>query len=518
MATIQKRSRVLSQYEQIREGEYADLIDEQELYEAYKKIMENKLKLMIKILFLFLHSTYDIYQRKQNDEESFDEFLSTVRELASIQQYNKAVNFQAFYDPFSNLSVAPSSKVPDEIENAYANISTPKTKYKNIIRHKGKKPQNGSNQVHDIRKFLQEGNRKSTTRYHETRQIPPSPTDSQQYQSKFDENSSALKDKSNEITILTKEYQELTGSDPFDLSLIFKKTNELIHAMNERHNLLIQQFSTSQSKHTDFVTSEINALRCEINQVKSSHQEEIESLQIIDSSRSDLKKLWIRFKFRGEAQEIRGKGNYPAEIKKVLDKMGINFNLGILPLESAFFQDRKFGGSSIPEIALCCNFVNSTIARRVKIDIANFNKSLEEKGQRDMIRYFTTVSWSENVWKILRICFDIKGSGMLKSAFVTNEGIKVQYEIDSAPDDPNETVVDPNSSKVITAKINSMSALDELRKSIVDFNYQLPAVQVYSTEYFNLSMEQRKELRMNYQHEILEDDDNQMLIESNENY
>ena len=49
------------------------------------------------------------YQLKQEDEESFDEFLSTVRELASIQQYNKAVNFQAFYDPFSNLSVAPSS-------------------------------------------------------------------------------------------------------------------------------------------------------------------------------------------------------------------------------------------------------------------------------------------------------------------------------------------------------------------------------------------------------------------------
>lgn len=416
---------------------------------------------------------------------------------------------------------APSNKfqqinghVPDEIENAYANLGTPKTKFKNIIRQKGKKQTSGPPQAHDIRKFLKDNNRKSTTRYHETRQIPSSPTDSQQSQSQPDEYSIAVKDKSNEITLLTKEYQQLTSADSFDLSLIFKKTNDLIQAMNDRHNLLIRQLSASQSKHTDFVASEINALRCEIDQVKSSHQEEIETLQIIDSSRSDLKKFWIRFKFRGEAQDIRGRGNYPTEIKKILDKMGIKFNLGILPLESAFFQDRKFGGSSIPEIALCCNFVNSTIARRVKIDIANFNKGLEEKGQSDLVRYFTTVSWSENVWKILRICFEIKGNGLLNSAFVTNEGIKVQYETDLAPEDPNDTVVDPP--KVVTTKINSMSALDELRKSINDFNYQLPAVQVYNSEYFNLSTEQRKEFRMNYQQEILEDD-NQMLMETQDN-
>ncbi|CAG9803587.1 unnamed protein product [Chironomus riparius] len=410
-----------------------------------------------------------------------------------------------------------NSQVPDEIENAYANLSTPKTRYKNIIRHKGKKPTSGP-QANDIRKFLKDNNRKSTARYHETRQIPSSPTDPQQSQSQSDENSKNLKEKSNEIALLTKEYQELTSSDPFDLPSIFKKTNELIQAMNDRHNLFVLQSSTSQSKHTDFVISEINALRCEIDQVKSSHQEEIETLQIIDSSRADLKKLWIRFKFRGEAQEIRGKGNYPAEIKKILDKMGIKFNLGILPLESAFFHDRKFGGSSIPEIALCCNFVNSTIARRVKIDIANFNKALEEKGQSEIIRYFTTVSWSENVWRILRICFDIKGNGLLKSAFVTNEGIKIQYETDSAPEDPNETVVDTDSLKVITAKINSMSALDELRKSIGDFNCQLPATQVYNSEYFNLSIEQRKEVRMNSQQDEPEDNDNQMQIESHVNY
>jgi len=407
-----------------------------------------------------------------------------------------------------------NSKVPDEIENAYVNISTPKSKFTNIILNKNKKSK--SSQGNDIRNFLQNKNQKSTTRYHESRKIVHSPTLTKQNQSEPDDLSLALNDKSNEIVILTKEYEELISSDPFDLPLIFKKMNDLINAMNSRHNLLINQFQSSQAKHTDFVTSEINALRCEIDQVKINHHDEIEVLQTIDSCRSDLKRLWIRFKFRGEAQEIRSRGNYPAEIKKILDKIGIKFNLGILPIETAFFQDRKFGSNTIPEIALCCNFVNSTIARRVKIDIANFNKCLEEKGQSDMIRYFTTVSWSENVWNILRICFDLKDNGLVNSAFVTNEGIKIQHEINLASEDPNETVVDPNPPKKVTVKINSMVALDNLRKTILDFNHQIPAAQVYSTEYFKMSREQRKEFRTNQEGQ--EFDDNQMQAESMEDY
>lgn len=251
-----------------------------------------------------------------------------------------------------------------------------------------------------------------------------------------------------------------------------------------------------------------------MDQTKSRHQEDIQSLQNVDSCRNDLKKLWIRFKFRGEAQEIRSKGNYPAEIKKILERMGIKFNLGILPLESAFFQDRKFGGNSIPEVALCCNFINSTIARRVKLDIMNFNKALEEAGQLESIRYFTIVNWSEKVWNILRICFELKNNKLITNAFVTNEGIKVQYNVECEPEDPDETFVDPSLQKFVSVLINTQAALDNLRKTIGDFNYQLPATVVYNSEYFNLSKEQRIEHRIKSYEEQHESDDCFMQAES----
>ncbi|CAG9798983.1 unnamed protein product [Chironomus riparius] len=405
-----------------------------------------------------------------------------------------------------------NSKVPEDIEKVYANVTNPKSKFKNIILGKSNK----STPPNDIRKFLQANNQKSSARYHETRKIPhllQSSTPISQNRPVSDGISDALKDKENEIVILTREYDELTTSDQLDFTLIFKKTKDLINAMNDRHNVFVNHFSSTQIKHTDFVTSEINSLRDEIDRVKSNHQDQLEELQIVDSCRTDLKKLWIRFKFRGEAQDIRSRGNYPTEIKKILDRMGINFNLGILPLQTAFFQDRKFGGNEFPEIALCCNFVNSTIARRVKVDIARFNKSLEENGQQDMIRYFTTVSWSDNVWNVLRICFELKDNSFVKNAFVTDEGIKVQYEMECEPIDPNETVVDPDAKKLVTVKVNNMLALDVLRKTILDFNWQLPAAQVYSTEYFKTPINQRKELRLITNQEQLEFNESHMQIE-----
>jgi len=396
-------------------------------------------------------------------------------------------------------------QAPEDIERVYTNHKTPQThgtpKYKRMYKNSNKLTQGTDS---GIRKYFQSFSEKSVNRYNETRKIASNhnskDTTQQTPTTENLEQSKILQQKNAEINSLLKEYENLTSIDNMDVKAIFKKTSELINSMNQRHDMMMNHLLNNTNKSCEFVTSEINSLREEIEKVKSSHKDEIETLQIVDACRNDLKKIWIRFKFRGEAQQIRESGNYPTEIKRILGKMNIKFDLNILPIETAFFQDRKFGNQEVPEIALCCIFTNSTIAKRVKTDIIKFNKNLELNGKRELIRYFSTMNWTGNVWQILKVCIELKSHNLINNVFVSNEGIKVQItRILNDTDDLNLTVVDYNANQnsFSTIKVNNSSTLDNLRKLVNDFNKELPASEVYNRDYFSLEFEKRKELRLN---------------------
>lgn len=391
-----------------------------------------------------------------------------------------------------------NSQVPDDVNRAYGQIESGESSRKNM--YKNGHGNKSATQQQGIRSFLINATEKSRKRYDEGRNLTEI-DESQINTTTNNENDNCIQKLNEDISKLTKEYEELTKGDKFDLKTIFLKMNQLIKAMNDRHDFVFKHLTINQGKSTDFVISELNDFRMQIDSMKTKQQNELESIKVVDDCRNDLRKFWLRFRYRGEAQQIRQNGNYPLQIKKILGNMGIKFDLGILPIETAFFHDRKFGRDDMPEIALCCIFTNSTIAKRVKAEIAKFNRKLEEEQKHHMIRYFTSVNWSESVWNIMRICIELKNFNLINNVFATNEGIKVQYNshIDASEEinqDPNDTVITPPQQiRTVTTKINNAVMLDNLRMTVKDFNFQIPFDQVYNPQYFRLSLDDRRKIR-----------------------
>jgi hypothetical protein len=187
--------------------------------------------------------------------------------------------------------------------------------------------------------------------------------------------------------------------------------------------------------------------------IKTMTSDELDEIKLIDNCRSDLRKLFIRFRNKHEAESMRRKGNLHNQLKSLFAHL--NLNLDILPVESAYFQTRKFGRSSQPELTLCCIFTTSTQARKVKYAIENFNSSLASKGQGDRVRYQIAVSWSHNVWNIVTICNELRDHKLIEKHLVTDSGIKVVYKKKGWKSDK----VDPAArSKNVTARSSTRSA------------------------------------------------------------
>lgn len=303
------------------------------------------------------------------------------------------------------------------------------------------------------------------------------------------------------VSGLTSEFQELIKNDKTDPKEIYKKIGDVFSAMEDRSKFIVREVAEC----VEFVQDEMAAVHDELKELKRA--DDIESLKTVEACRNDLKKLWIRFKYKKEALEMRSKGNLPVQIRELLQRMNIKFDLGILPIETAYFVTRKFGKTLIPELTLSCTFSNSMIARKVKYEIRNFNSQLISNGHQDAIRYSTATNWSPIVWNKLRICMELVNHSLINKFLVTNEGLKVTYPVSS------ET--EGSEARTKTVNVNNYKEIDEVRIVINDFNCNIPAQQVYTAEYFSCDPEARKTARLNVR--SVEDDDYQSVGDPDEN-
>ncbi|KAG5674194.1 hypothetical protein PVAND_004176 [Polypedilum vanderplanki] len=293
-----------------------------------------------------------------------------------------------------------------------------------------------------------------------------------------------FEEKSNKIRTAQNEFNKLLNNDTIETKEVLKSIGRVLEAMNERDEKIVNEIS----KCTDYVRTEMEFMRKEVEMLKKS--DEIEEIKTIDSCRSDLKKVYLRFKFRSEAQKIREEGNFPTHIVKILASMGIKFP-GLLPVENAFFENRKFGREVVPELTLCCIFVSSTYARIMKSGVLKFNNDLVSAGKETHIRYSTSVNWSINVWKIYRILLELQRFKLIKNAIITNEGIKAKFEDESFNRELD--IVTENKEK--TVKVNTFTQLDSLRQTIKDVRSYVPAKNIYNDDYFKINFDSRNQLR-----------------------
>lgn len=245
-------------------------------------------------------------------------------------------------------------------------------------------------------------------------------------------------------------------------SEIFNMLGDVINTMNK----FIRFLSRIEIQNKSNVAQEVNDVKQELAVVKNN--DELEILKTTISCARDLKKFWLRFAYKQDAESFNNVDDYTSKISEMLQGMNINFEPW--HIENAFLQNKKFPKSQNSELALCCIFTNRAIAEKIKAEIEEFNIQLRKKGQIALIRYYINMEWSPEVWKILRICKELCNQKVIENVIVTPDGIKVQHrKLDNCP------------YKSFTF-VNSTKKLDHLRESLNDYNHQISATDTYNND------------------------------------
>lgn len=308
--------------------------------------------------------------------------------------------------------------------------------------------------------------------------------------------SSEAKMLAEEINVLLADKEEI------DVKSLIVKNTQMIMKMHEsqeyltaaminRDTEIMTQISKRAAECTDFVTKEINEIRQEIDEIKEN--DEVEKISTVMACKRDLTKIWIRFTYTDDIKELKEIQNPPLAAKTIISQLKIDLSNIQWPIESAHFQLKTFSyNQQLPETALECVFVNSTIANRVKMEIRKFNSRLEADGKTHLIRYRVATDWSFPVRRILKVCNEMKRCEVVSKVLVTNDEIKILHnEIErKGPTTSKQPII-----KVSSSIINSMAQLDALRRQLNDYNFKIPAATVYSKAYFEMSYDQRLEKR-----------------------
>lgn len=293
------------------------------------------------------------------------------------------------------------------------------------------------------------------------------------------------------------------------------KAHELLtSAVVKRDSEMINQFSLKLNEATDYVSKELNIMRKEIDEIKSS--DDVEKLATMTACKDDLKKLWIRFTYVDDINQYREEKNPPMVAKKILNQLNINLNKIMWPIEAASFKIKKFSYDQLPETALECIFINSTIADKVKHSIINFNNGLERSGMANMIRYRVATDWSYQVRKLLKYCNEMRRCGTFSKVVITNNGIKVFHKeikrtyLTGKSLAENSVENSDQSSKTASSIVNSTKELESLRALLQDFNFHVPVTEVYNQEYFEKPLEERIRLRNEFLEEVVINEEQEM--------
>ena len=289
------------------------------------------------------------------------------------------------------------------------------------------------------------------------------------------------------------------------MMLQLQKAHDLLSsALIKRDNDLRNQFTSKLNEATGYVSKELNLMRDEIEELKKN--DDVEKLTTINACKDDLKKLWIRFTYKDDVNQYREKRNPPLVMKDILNQLSININKIQWPIETASFQTRKFSQDQLPETALECTFINSTIANKVKYAIINFNNQLEGQGKTNLIRYRVATDWSYHVRRVLKYCNEMRKCGVINKVVVTNDGIKVfhkemqrKYTARKAAIDKEDNIVQYSNTRIATSTyVNSIIQLDLLRKDLQDYNFNLTAIEVYNEKYYAKPFDDRLKIRKEF--------------------
>lgn len=243
----------------------------------------------------------------------------------------------------------------------------------------------------------------------------------------------------------------------------------------------------------------------EVNNIRrdaaiADNADKIQSIETKMACNKDMHKLWITFTCDREVESLKQQTDLITQAKYIFQRLDIDVdNLGIIPIRSAYIQHIKVGNNVIP--TLCVAFMSDRVAAIVRKKMMRFNVKLEEENRLNELRYSEKIFWSKDVWKLLKICWELKRLKLVEYVNVQIDGIRVQY---------NYTESD-STTKSRFMIITNFNDIDKLRISTGDIFPDQSCTILYSNHYFRLSFSERDAKRSGSDMDFSDEDEEEFL-------
>ncbi|CAG9804146.1 unnamed protein product [Chironomus riparius] len=269
-----------------------------------------------------------------------------------------------------------------------------------------------------------------------------------------------------------------------------KKTQESIHKMSNdyvsRCNYLNDQLVKLE-----------NSVIKKINYVIEKNDERVKALEITQKCSNENNIIWLSFTDPKEIDDLRvkTKSELIRDTKKIFSRMDIQLNSVNRVIIDVFINkvSIKTSNGYDNELIMGVKFISSGVVRDLKRLAFSYAREQFISKHYDAIRYIIRDNWSVDIWKLLRVCYDLTNFKLIQKAHVSDAGIMVYYNNSENPPDSNTTIKESHKTLIRTE-----SDLDELRSSIKDVGLEMSAFQFYNSEYFKLNAMERNNYKQGF--------------------
>jgi hypothetical protein len=253
-----------------------------------------------------------------------------------------------------------------------------------------------------------------------------------------------------------------------DTAEIANGHNQLVDEHTCVTDSLIQSVNNAST-----AVSNMNAKYCELS-------EKVDVISVQNDGAYDNQFINIMFADINEANDVKtGIISGPAKFNNIMRYMNISIPR-VTILESSIASARRFVNGRRTVVKFLKTRFNDTVtAGRVLGRIINWNREKAENKQKEYIRYYAEMPTSKNVWKLKRICLELKKDGYLKSVRGTDRGLIAYYE-----DNTQEGPTNRAQNGMKTFKIRCETDIDKLREILKIDDAHVPVKEKYNDDYW----------------------------------
>ena len=266
----------------------------------------------------------------------------------------------------------------------------------------------------------------------------------------------------------------------------YKKCCDIIKRYNEKQIIRCDNLN-------DQIVSLENETLNKISDIQQQSEYSIDTIDVTQKCKDELNILWISFTDPAEIEnlKLKSKANLFHEAKMIFNRMGIQLDGPHEAIVDVSIQrvSVKSSESYENELIMGIKFTNSFIVKELKRQIYDFGKKEFLNNNFDLIRYSTRNFWSCKIWKLLRVCNDLKNFKLLESARVTEFGIAVSYKKKNNQDQSK------SNSEMKRRYVKNEKELNLLRLEVNDMCCDISAFQIYGSNYLKLNFDERKKYR-----------------------